>query len=430
VRLALAFVATLACTNASAQRLPASFADALATPLTQPTGETRRLFEQGRSLFNQPWSVAPSIDNPERQGVGPLYNRLSCIACHMKNGRGAAPDGAENLRHMVVRLSLDGHDAHGGPIPHPVYGGQLNPEGVQGARGEGWAYFEYEAVENRFADGERVELRKPKVAFRSLAYGPIDAATNISVRNAPPVFGLGLLARVPESALRAIAAENGGRLNAVWSVEGRRITLGRFGLKANQPSLRQQNANAFVEDLGITSSLFPTETCTAAQTECRAAIAGRSAPELSDLQLSAVTLYIEALAPPSRRVADTPEARAGEALFRSAGCASCHRESLPLDDGTTIAPYTDLALHDLGDGLSDGREDFAAGPRDWRTAPLWGLGLAGKNGDGANYLHDGRARNLVEAILWHGGEAQHASDLFRAMSRAERDALIHFLNSL
>jgi CxxC motif-containing protein (DUF1111 family) len=404
--------------------------DAFTRPREAFTPGDQRRFDRGSGIFQQAWVVAPSIDHREFEGLGPLFNSRSCGACHVKNGRGKTPGEGEPLRTMVVRLSVARASSPAGIEPHPVYGGQLNPEGVSGAPGEGVASFSFETQVVTLGDGERVELRKPKVEFRHLAYGPIGDETGLSVRNAPPVFGLGLLEDVPEDALREIARQNGGRVNEVWNVQLGRKSAGRFGLKANQPSIVQQNANAFVEDLGITSSLFPRETCTAAQEACSDRLRVPRPPELSDARLDAVTFYVAQLAPPSRRDLLSPDVALGESVFRDIGCGSCHREALPIRQGGDIHPYTDLLLHDLGEGLADSRTDYEAGPRDWRTPPLWGVGLAGGLGEAPNYLHDGRARNLTEAIVWHGGEAEAAATAFKSLSRGKRDQLLRFLNSL
>lgn len=403
---------------------------AFARPRREFNLDDQTRFDRGRRIFQQAWVVAPSVDHQEFEGLGPLFNMRSCGACHLKNGRGKAPGEHEALRTMVVRLSAAKPNSPGAFEPHPVYGGQLNQEGVAGIPGEGVASLSFEAQIITLEDGERVELRKPKVAFRHLAYGPIGEEAGLSVRNAPPVFGLGLLEDVPEEALREIAMQNGGRVNEVWNVKLERTVIGRFGLKANQPSIAQQNANAFVEDLGITSSLFPRETCMAAQEACNDLLKAPRSPELSDAQLDAVTFYVAQLAPPPRRDLQAPNVAHGENIFREIGCESCHREALPLRHGGNIHPYTDLLLHDLGEGLADSRADFKAGPRDWRTPPLWGVGLTGSLGEAPNYLHDGRARNLTEAIIWHGGEAEAATTAFKKLSRDKREQLLTFLNTL
>lgn len=413
--------------------------EAFSRPIAGQDDAALRRFRAGNSLFRQAWVIGPSLDHSEVQGLGPLYNRLSCIACHVKNGRGSAPD-AENgvARSMVVRLGVAGRDVHGGPLPHPAYGAQLNPDGVPGVPGEGRAIVAYDEFATTLADGAVVSMRRPRLSFRDLAYGPIDGETRTSVRNAPPVFGLGLLEAVPEDEIVAHAAVNGGKPNYVFDIASGRRALGRFGLKANQPDLQQQIAGAFAEDIGITSQLFPRETCTPAQTACLAVASASPGAELTSAQLAATLDYIRGLAVPARRNVDDPRVQRGEELFAQLGCALCHRPTLTLGDfaaapslsGAPIHPYTDLLLHDMGDDLADGREDFEAGPRDWRTPPLWGLGLAGRYGDGADYLHDGRARSLVEAVLWHGGEARAAAAAFRALPEDQRGALLAFLNSL
>ncbi|WP_255467849.1 di-heme oxidoredictase family protein [Reyranella sp. CPCC 100927] len=417
--------------------------DAFARPVATLSDRERAVFRNGESLFHQAWLVAPSREQPDLDGLGPLHNRLSCIACHIGNGRGEPPRGAPDvMRSMVVRLSIPGRNEHGGPQPHPAYGDQLNPDGIPGVPGEGKAILVWHEFVEILADGTRVPMRRPELRFRDLAYGPLDDDVLTSVRIAPPVFGMGLLEAVPEAAIVRLAATQSsgadgirGRVNRVWDTVAGTHVVGRFGWKANQAGLRQQVAAAFRDDLGITSSMRPNENCADAQAACRAAASG-GRPELSDGQLDAVMLYLRSLAPPQRRGIDHPRVRQGEALFATIGCARCHVPTLPVAAGngvagaTQIHPYTDLLLHDMGDGLADGRPDFAAGPRDWRTPPLWGLGLTAIVGDQASYLHDGRARTVIEAILWHGGEAQASADSFRALTAIERDALLAFLNTL
>lgn len=413
--------------------------EAFSRPITGLDETLARSFRAGGGLFRRAWVIGPSRDQEEVAGLGPLYNRLSCIACHVKNGRGAPPDPENGVaRAMVVRLGVAGKDAHGGPLPHPAYGAQLNPDGVPGVPGEGRAIVSYEEFATTLADGATVSMRRPHLSFSNLGYGPLDATVKTSARNAPPVFGLGLLEAVGEEEILEYAKTRQGKANYVFDVESGEKRLGRFGLKANQPSLKQQIASAFAEDLGISNELYPATNCADPQTACKAAAQAATRIELKPSQLAETTDYIRLLAVPARRGADDPLVTQGETLFQSSGCAACHRETLhvgafpaqPALNGVAIRPYTDLLLHDMGDGLADGREDYDAGPRDWRTPPLWGLGLAGKFGDGANFLHDGRAHSVTEAILWHGGEAQAAADAFRTLSEKQRDALLTFLNSL
>ncbi len=441
-KIALA-VALLAIGNALASEVTVtdSSREAYGQPLPGLDAAQRQAFFRGRSLFRQNWVVAPAKD-AEVDGLGPLYNRLACLSCHPKNGRGQAPEGPQaRMQSMLVRLSIPGQNPHGGPRPHPAYGDQLNEEGIPGVPGEGRAAVSWEESALTLPDGETIYLRKPRIEFRELAYGPLDDIL-FSLRVGPPVYGMGLLDAVPPGTIRQLARQakaDGvkGRPNRVWNVALGHAEVGKFGLKANMPSLRQQIAGAMLGDLGITSPLFPKQNCTTAQTACHAAPDGGQ-PELSEAQLDDLHAYLSLLAVPARRDADAPQVRHGEALFAKSGCAACHRPSLqtgkdvafPQLRNRKIAPYTDLLLHDMGDGLADGRPDFLASGREWRTPPLWGIGLLEKINEHHQLLHDGRARNFSEAILWHGGEASVARQRFIQLDREQREALFAFLRSL
>ncbi|MBS0370078.1 MAG: c-type cytochrome [Proteobacteria bacterium] len=415
--------------------------EAFARPLDGLTDAERERFFRGRSLFNQSWVVAPAKDD-QVDGLGPLYNRLACISCHARNGRGLPPEQPdERMQSMLVRLSVAGRGPHGGPRPHPAYGDQFNEEGIPGVPGEGRIRLGWVESKRRLADGEVVSLRRPTLTFTELGYGAIGKVL-ISPRVGQQVVGMGLLDAVSAQTLSALAAERKadgvkGRVNRVWNPESAALEAGRFGYKANMPTLRAQIAGAFLGDLGITSDLHPAQNCTAAQSACRQAPNGGT-PELSARQLDDVEFYLAHLAVPARRNADSEVVRRGEALFAASGCAQCHRPSLstgasprfPRLAGQTIAPYTDLLIHDMGPGLADGRPDFAASGREWRTPPLWGIGLTQTISEQQRYLHDGRARSLSEAILWHGGEAKVARRRFAALPIQERRALLAFLESL
>jgi CxxC motif-containing protein (DUF1111 family) len=397
---------------------------------------------RGRSLFRQSWVVPPAQDI-EIAGLGPLYNQLSCLSCHPKNGRGQPPETPQQaMRSMLVRLSLPGQDSHGGPLPHPVYGNQLNEQGVPGVPGEGQVSVDYREERVTLPDGETVGLRMPLYQFADLHYGPLKADIQFSPRVGPPVFGLGLLEAVAEQIILQLAEKGrqqgvNGHPNYVWDAERQRPAIGRFGLKANVATLRQQIAGAFIGDMGITSSLHPKENCTAAQIACKQSPSARR-PELTDAQLDAVLGYLRLLQVPARRNADDPMVRQGEQTFIAIGCAACHAPvlttgefpDLPALSGQTIHPYTDLLLHDMGDGLADHRPDFQASGREWRTPPLWGIGLVERINEHSYFLHDGRARNLTEAVLWHGGEALPARQRFAGLTAQKRRAVIRFLESL
>ena len=399
-------------------------------------------FSSGREEFNQRWVVFLSIGG--KWGRGPTSNAEACSDCHLNNGRGHAPESdKEMLASMVVRLSIPGADEHGGPRAHPRYGDQLQNQGELGrVPAEGNATIGWEDHDEKFADGSGVTLRKPKLRLRDLAFGELGPGTLTSVRIAPPVVGVGLLDAVASDTLQGIAREQrilgfNGRINYVWDAEAQATVPGRFGWKANQPSLRQQAASSFLNELGVTTSVFKRENCPDIQSACRKRPPGL-VPEQSDLAFDALLLYLRALAVPARRNVDDPVVRHGEQLFARAQCAICHLPqiqtgaypALPRLGWQSVHAYTDLLLHDMGEGLADGRPDFLAGPRDWRTPPLWGIGLGASVNGNASLLHDGRARNATEAILWHGGEAQSSREAFRAMSAAERAALLGFLNSL
>ena len=399
-------------------------------------------FAEGRSLFRQSWVVYPSSDR-RIAGLGPVYNQISCIACHVKFGRGNAPLGPDEApRGLLVRLSVPGKTATGAPREHPHYGDQLGDKAIPGVPAEGQVRIHYTLRTETLAGGETVQLRIPHLRFTDLAFGPVGHGTMTSARVGSPVYGLGWLEAVDDATLHALAARRlpdgvRGRVNRVWDVSAKRQVVGRFGWKANQPSIRQQIASAFVGDLGITSPVFPTKSCPAVQTACRAAPTDGE-PDLTGTQLDAIEYFQRTLDVPARRDVDDPQVRRGERVFGQAGCAACHVPTLrtgafpPLRAmaDREIAPYTDLLLHDMGPGLADGRPDFLAGPRDWRTPPLWGLGLSALVNPEATYLHDGRARTLQEAILWHGGEAQRSRERFRAMTPQARADLLRFLMSL
>ncbi|HVJ88865.1 MAG TPA: di-heme oxidoredictase family protein, partial [Labilithrix sp.] len=321
---------------------------------------------------------------------------------------------------------------------------QLQENGILGVPGEGVARVTYEEVPGAFADGTTYSLRRPSYTIDKLSYGPLHPEVRLSPRTAPFVMGLGLLEAVPEETILGLADPDdldgdgiSGRPNRVWDHARQATVLGRFGWKANQPNLTQQSAGAFVGDMGITSSLFPSEVCTAAQEKCLAAPTGPT-PQLRDVLLEQVDYYMRTLAVPGRRNVESIAVRRGRKLFDSARCSSCHTphlETEPLEDfpelsRQVIHPFTDLLLHDMGSDLADGRDDFEATGTEWRTPPLWGIGLVRTVNRHSYFMHDGRARGFAEAILWHGGEAARSRDQFVAMPEADRDALIAFLESL
>jgi CxxC motif-containing protein (DUF1111 family) len=420
---------------------------AYALPAPKASVEQRRSFFVGNSLFSNSWVTAPS-SVVGRDGLGPTFNAAACASCHVRDGRGRPPLAEdEAASDLLLRLSVPGDGEHGEPAPDPVYGGQLNPRAVLGVEAEGQLFVRYAEAPGVYADGAPYSLRVPTYEVLELAFGPLDPQVMMSPRVPPAVAGLGLLEAIRAQDIEAGADPDdldgdgiSGRVNHVWSARRGRVEVGRFGWKANQPDLEQQTAGAFLGDIGVTTSLFPSENCTSAQALCLAAPTG-GAPELEDDSLAHVTLYLHLLAVPARRRVGDEEVRRGEALFREVGCGGCHvptwqtapagsDEGLALLQGQTIWPYTDLLLHDMGEGLADGRPDFEASGSEWRTPPLWGLGLQQVVNGHMFLLHDGRARGFEEAILWHGGEGQRSRDAFTQLDAASRAALLAFLGAI
>lgn len=404
-------------------------------------------FALGDHFFNRNWVTAPASTSGN-DGLGPTFNATSCSACHFKDGRGGPPNKpGEPFLGILIRLSIPGEDPHGGPLGDPVYGGQLNPFGILGVPGEGAPSVTYEEISGAFDDGQTYSLRKPTYHIDDLAYGPLSDDILMSPRVAPAMIGLGLLQAIDDETLLSFADDDdldhdgiSGRVNRVWDLRANALSIGKFGWKANQPTIEQQTAGAFLGDIGITTSLHPENSCTPAQAECLAAPSGgdETEPELSDQKLAWITEYGMSVAVPSRRNWTRADVVHGERLFVETGCASCHvmkivtgdLEGFPELSRQTIRPFTDLLVHDMGEDLSDHRPDGLAGPNEWRTSPLWGLGLHDVVSPGMGLLHDGRARNFTEAILWHGGEAKRSRDAFHQLSRGDRDDLLSFLGSL
>jgi CxxC motif-containing protein (DUF1111 family) len=426
----------------------ASIYDATPNAFSQPAPgldrEQELLFFVGNSFFNQNWVTAPA-STTARDGLGPFFNARSCAGCHFKDGRGRPPERpGESSTGLLLRLGLPGRASDGSYLPDPSYGGQIQDHAIAGLSPEAALVVEGEELSGEFPDGTAYTLWRPSYRLDELGYGELDSLVMISPRVAPQMIGMGLLEAIPEEEVLAWSdPEDGngdgisGRPNWVWDESTGGKALGRFGWKANQPSVLQQTAGAFLGDIGITTSLFPQENCVGMHLDCQGAPGGGS-PEIEDEDLMKVVLYASSLAVPAMREADDAQVVEGFLLFDEIGCGSCHRPSsrtgihptIPALSAQTIFPYTDLLLHDMGEELADGRPDFEATGSEWRTPPLWGIGLFQTVNDHTYYLHDGRARNLMEAILWHGGEAEAARERFAALSEARREALLRFLEAL
>ncbi|MEM6966197.1 MAG: di-heme oxidoredictase family protein [Bacteroidota bacterium] len=398
-------------------------------------------FFTGNSLFNQSW-VTAGASTTARDGLGPMFNARSCSSCHLKDGRGRPPKvNGERGHGLLIRMAT-GNDEQNGAIADKNYGTQLQDQAIQGMEAEADFKISYDTLRGKYPDGTSYTLLHPQYEIIDLQEGEI-TATEFSPRVANQIIGMGLLEAIDEATLLELADEAdedgdgiSGRPNYVWNVETQSNTIGRFGWKANQPNLKQQVASALAGDMGITSSLFPNENCPPS-VNCDELPNGGT-PEISDKNLEKMTLYASSLAVPARRNWDDRDVLKGKALFETANCTSCHTPKIttgqhPIFEAfseETIRPYTDLLLHDMGEGLADGAGDYLATGKEWRTPPLWGIGLFKIVNEHTNYLHDGRARNLEEAILWHGGEAEASKDAFMNMSKKERTQLIKFLESL
>lgn len=437
-------------------------ADIFSQPAANLSMQARQDFLVGNGLFRKDWVAAPSSTHAS-DGLGPIYNARSCQGCHVKDGRGTIPafEGPERTENMalLMRLSIPQPPAAAGSpkvvVPElftfaePTYGFQLQPFAVTGLPGEGRIDIRYEEVPVALNGGETATLMKPSYRIRDLGYGPMHPQVMMSPRLAPPVIGLGLLEAIHDEDIyansrREVGDGISGRPNRARDLVTDKVVLGRFGWKAGQPSVHQQNSVAFFEDMGLSTPMVPTHygDCTEAQAACRAMPHGaqpRLGKEevpgnLSDL----VNAYAQNLGVPQRRDVDDARVLAGKQLFYASNCVACHtpkyvtRRDAPRPEHRfqLIWPYTDLLLHDMGEGLADGRPEGDATGTEWRTPPLWGIGLTKTVNPQATWLHDGRARTLLEAVLWHGGEAQPARDRVVKMSPEERADLIRFLESL
>ncbi|WP_233501620.1 di-heme oxidoreductase family protein [Acaryochloris thomasi] len=391
---------------------------------------------EGDLAFDAVFVTAPARVNP---GLGPQFNNASCTGCHLRNGRGLPEKGQ-----LLVRVSNpenasnlpDKDDYHAERVapsentpPVPGIGTQIQDQAIYGHPPEARVEISWKAEKGQYQDGTGYELRSPQATITLPNEQPLPSEVLTSLRIPPPVFGLGLLEAVPEKNILALADPKdsnndgiSGRPNQVWDMEQKKITLGRFGLKANQPNLLQQSAAAYFNDMGVTNPLF---------------LEADGSSDIDAQTLKAAAVYAQTLAVPARTLIKDQKVKRGEQLFTKANCASCHISELRTGqheyaelENQTIHPYTDMLLHDMGAGLADNRPDFEATGSEWRTSPLWGIGVTQTVLPYSSYLHDGRARTLEEAILWHGGEAQSAQQTFMAMAEEDRDALVRFLHSL
>lgn len=407
------------------------------------TAEQEGQFVTGNSFFRANWVMAPS-STVGLDGLGGFFSARSCSGCHAFDGRGNLPQNkGDDIVALVIKLSIRNGVTYDS---EPTYGSQLSSQAIFGMEAEGNISISHQAITGSFADGTSYVLQKPIYNFERMNYGNVHQNTVISPRLAPHIAGLGLLEDVSEQTILSFADENdknndgiSGRPNYVLEVETGKIKIGKIGLKANQATLREQVAAAFNGDMGITSSIRPVENCTDAQQNCKDAISGKTDDEMeiSESKLAKVILYCQTLSVPARRDADNEQVLRGKQIFSKLECNKCHIPKMKTDfhevkavSNQTIYPYTDLLLHDMGDDLADNRPDGEANGNEWRTAPLWGLGMVQRVNPLATFMHDGRAKTIEEAILWHNGEAATSQENYKKLSKNERNDLLAFLSSL
>ena len=427
----------------------------------------------GNAFFKQPWVIAPASTD-SRDGLGALFNVAACQSCHVKDGRGHAPmTSSDDADSLLIRLAMPAtteterqqlQNSMIEKVAHPMYGGQLQDRGIQGVPAEARVSVKWTDKPITFADGHIETLRAPTFTLTNPGYGAFDEELMVSPRIALPMIGLGLLEQIPDADIKnqAVSASKdssaiSGKFNWVMDPQTGKTALGRFGWKAGQTKLVTQNQSAFNEDMGLTSNIRPLESCTPLQTACLKATTGSDAQgngkppvEVSDEVVKFVEFYTRNLAVPHRREADSELVLAGKKHFYDMGCQSCHtpRYQLPKTDDDrleqhrqVIYPYTDLLLHDMGDDLADrtiagklppkdAQVEFLANSYEWRTPALWGIGLAQTVDPQATFLHDGRARTLIEAVLWHGGEAKAQQQKVLKLDKKGRAELNAFLQSL
>ena len=435
--------------------------------------ERKKTFNLGDDFFNNPW-VEGSASTSSRDGLGGLFNNNACQDCHIRDGRGHAPVDENDtdfdsmlFRTATANIGFEDEDlilrSLKANVPDVFFGGQLQQHGISGVSPEVDLKVSYQSKVVSFTDGSSVTLRDPTWTITSYsAEQRFEADTVFSARVAPPMIGLGLLALISEADILIKEDINdndadgiSGKANYVWSVNNQEVTLGRFGWKAGQPSILEQSAGAFVNDMGLTNRLHQKETCTEEQSDCLTAPNGNGDSvndydfEVSDPILDSIAFYSSHLAVPERRDAYSEQVLTGKALFLQAGCQGCHTQSYttltdqdqPELSEQTIFPYTDMLLHDMGEDLADFTPEnepasddmlyeFLATATEWCTPPLWGLGLTKTVDPEATFLHDGRANTIMEAVLWHGGEAENTKQKVLAFNEEERAALLAFLNDL
>lgn len=408
-------------------------AKAFSAPSANLSADREVDFKLGNALFRREWQ--PTVSGTTGfTGLGPQYNARSCVQCHLNDGRGRPPVGPQdNAGTMLVKISVPwtkGLEGSVATLPDPVYGNQLQDFAVAGAQPEFRLQVSYSDLPVSLAGGETIILRQPSYVMAGLSKGPLHPDARVSPRVAPQMIGLGLIEAIPAADILAGVDPDdadgdgiSGRANMVFALEHKSLLLGRFGFKAISPTIRQQTAVALANDMGVSSSVIAN---------------GGEQPEITEFIFDFIAGYSAQIGVPARGAFADEAVLRGKQLFYEAGCVACHRPKFvthiqtqrPELSNQLIWPYSDFLLHDMGAGLADGFPEGLARGNEWRTPPLWGIGLTQGVSGHSFFLHDGRAGSLLEAVLWHGGEAQGARDKVVEMPAGERSALIRFLESL
>ena len=413
--------------------------------------EEQDKFILGKSFFTIPWVEAPSATTA-RDGLGPLFNSNTCVNCHPKNAIGSIYNKNNSIsRNYVTRLSIPSNGSfkhekmlkYSGFIEEPIYGEQISINGVPGVTYEAKPVITYKNITVTYPDGVSVILKKPlqgvEHQLKDLQYGKTHPHLSITNRLAPALVGLGLLEQLTDKQIlenEDIDDTNNdgisGKANIVFSAKHKDFRVGKYTKKASAPSVIHQSAAAAFNDMSLTNPFFHNENCTDSQAECLKApkgdeVGGKKVFDLPMQRLDAIAFYLKNLKIPKSQITQND----GESLFTEIGCVKCHTPSFTLSNGYKIKPFSDLLLHDMGKELSDGRVEFKAGVNEWRTAPLWGIGkyklATGKNSE---LLHDGRAKTIEQAILWHGGEAQNTKNRFMSLSKNQRVSILKYIKEL
>lgn len=413
-----------------------STSQSFAMPAANLTAEQLDMHLAGDVAFEATFVSSPS---PKNGGLGPVFNNNSCNSCHPSDGRATVPEDVNQMSGFFLRVSIPGENEHGGPLAVPGFGTQLQHQALYGVMPEARLSRTYDYKEVQLADGTIVTLQVP-------TYGIVNPYTDmpdnvmISPRIGMPVFGLGLLEAIPEEDILALEDpddidEDGisGKANYVWDPESETKMLGRFGWKGGAPTVLAQSAGAYSADMGLTTYLHPVP-ASYGQTNGDTTI---TEVEVATSELEKVTFYCQTLGVPAARNTNNEQVVKGRKIFEKINCTGCHTASFTTGSAfiselsnQEIYPYTDMLLHDMGEDLADNRPEFLANGREWKTRPLWGIGLTALTSGDTHLLHDGRARNITEAIIWHGGEAKQSRNDFIALSTSDREAILAFLNSL